>query len=168
MSQAGIVNVASGTGVVDFLEGNSGGPVAPDASNTIFILGSGDLSVTGNPVTHTLTISSTGLPVWHKISTNTNLQVNNGYICTGGGTLILQMPVVSTVGDIIEITLDGSAGWHITQGAGQSIVLGNTSTTTGVGGNVISTQQGDSIRMVCSVTNLRWNVLSCMGNPQVL
>jgi hypothetical protein len=168
MSQAGEVNVASTPGVIDFIEGNMGGPVPPDAGNVIHLVGSGDISVTGNPGTNTLTISATGLPTWNKIATSQPLVANMGYICTGGGVLSLSLPATSNVGDIIEVTLDGSAGWIITQGAGQSIRIGNDATTAGVGGSLTSTQQGDSFRAVCSVTNLRWNFLSSMGNPIVV
>lgn len=168
MSQEGPINIPLTPGIVDFLEGNMGGPVGPDASNVIFVLGTGDLSVTGNPSTHTLTISATGLPTWNKISADTPMASNNGYICTGGATLSLSLPPTSIVGDIIEVTLDGSTGFTITQGAGQSIRMGNLATTAGVGGTLSSTQQGDSLRMVCSVTNLKWNVLSSMGNPTIV
>lgn len=168
MSQAGQNNVSSQPGVIDFIQGNIGGPVPPDPSNVIFLLGSGDISVSGNPGTNTLTISATGLPAWNKISADTPLVSNNGYICTGGGVLSLSLPATSLVGDIIEVTLDGSAGWTITQGAGQQIRLGNLQTTAGVGGSLTSTQQGDTFRMVCSVTNLKWNILSSMGNPTIV
>ncbi len=168
MSQAGELNVASAPGVTDFIEGNMGGPVGPNGANVIFLLGTGDISVTGNPGTNTLTISATGLPTWNKISTSQPLIANMGYICTSGGVLALSLPATSQVGDIIEVTLDGSSGWSITQGAGQSIVIGNAATTAGVGGSLSSTQQGDSFRAVCSVINLRWNILSSMGNPTVV
>lgn len=42
---------------VEFLAGNTGGAVGPDAAFTINVLGSGNLTVTGNPGTNTLTIS---------------------------------------------------------------------------------------------------------------
>lgn len=57
MSQAGIINIAGGgTGAVETLTGNSGGAVPPTANN-INILGTGSVSVSGNPGTSTLTIS---------------------------------------------------------------------------------------------------------------
>lgn len=43
--------------VLQKLTGNTGGPVAPDGSSNINIVGSGSISVTGNPGTHTLTIA---------------------------------------------------------------------------------------------------------------
>jgi hypothetical protein len=168
MSQGGSLSVSSAPGVVDFLEGNMGGPVGPNASNVIFVLGSGDISVTGDPGTNTLTIAATGLPTWNKISSSQTLQTNMGYICTGGGALSLALPSTSNVGDIIEVTLDGSTSWEITQGANQSIRIGISTTTTGTGGSLTSTAQGDSFRMVCSTTDLRWNVLSSIGNPTVV
>jgi hypothetical protein len=168
MSQEGPINIPLTPGIIDFAEGNTGGPVGPNSANTIFIVGSGDISVTGNPSTNTLTISATGLPAWNRISASQALVSNMGYICVGGGILDLSLPATSLVGDIIEVTLDGSTGFSITQGAGQTIKIGNVTTTAGVGGSLTSTQQGDSLRMVCSVTNLRWNVLSSMGNPTIV
>jgi len=98
------------------------------------------------------------------ISANQTLAIQHGYICTGGGTLVLLLPPVSVLGDIIEITIDGSAGFQVTQGAGQSIKFGNQATTAGVGGSISTTGQGDTIRMVCQTANLKWNILASMGN----
>lgn len=95
--------------------------------------------------------------------------VGNGYICAEpGGDLVLTLPVISTIGDILEVTLDGATSFTIAQGAGQQIRIGNVATTAGVFGSLSSTQQGDSIKMVCSKANLKWNVLSSMGNPTVV
>lgn len=51
--------------VIEFLKGNSGGPVGPDGSNIINVLGdnASGINVIGTPLTHTLTIfNSNGLP----------------------------------------------------------------------------------------------------------
>lgn len=116
----------------------------------------------------TLDVLSEGI-TWSVISANQTLVVNHGYICVSpGGALSLALPAVSSIGNIIEITLDGATSFTITQGAGQQIRVGNVSTTSGVGGTLGSTQQGDSIRMVCQTANLKWNVLSTMGNPTIV
>ena len=126
------------------------------------------VTVTNGPGTITIA-ATTGTLTWQTITASQGLLVEHGYICiSAGGALALSLPAVSAVGDIIEVTLDGATSWSITQGAGQSIRIGNTATTAGVGGSLTSTQQGDSIRMVCSVANLKWNVLSSMGNPIVV
>lgn len=170
MSQAGIVNVKNSTpGLMLELTGNSGGAVPPDGSGNINILGAGGVLVTGNPGTNTLTITAGSTDFWSTIIASQTMAVSKGYACISpGGALALLLPAVSAVGDIIEVTLDGAASFQITQGAGQSIRLGNLATTAGAGGSISSTQQGDSLRMVCSVTNLKWNVLSSMGNPTIV
>ena len=61
MSQAGIVNVADGgTTVVETLTGNSGGAVPPTSSN-INTVGTGSITIVGDPSTSTLTTELTGL-----------------------------------------------------------------------------------------------------------
>lgn len=169
MSQAGILNNSVSSVFVETLTGNSGGPVGPTAGN-INVVGSGSVSVAGNPGTSTLTISTSGAGLsWSAISASQTLVVKNGYICVSpGGALSLALPATSVVGDVIVVTLDGSTSFTITQSAGQQIRIGNAATTAGVGGSLASTQQGDSIFMVCSVANLKWNVLSSMGNPTVV
>lgn len=112
-------------------------------------------------------VTPTGI-TWNTISASQTLDVQNGYFCTGGGALSLLLPPVSALGDIIEVVLDGSASFTITQGAGQSIRIGNVSTTAGVGGSLASTQQGDSLKLVCQTANLKWNVVSSIGNPTVI
>lgn len=172
MSQAGLNNVAGSlpSTVVETLTGNSGGAVGPDGSHNINVIGSGAISVAGNPGTNTLTITSSGMGLmWSTISASQTLAVNHGYLCVSpGGALSLLLPAVSTLGDIIEITLDGATSFTVTQGAGQSVRYGNQSTTAGVGGSLATTQQGDTLRLVCQTANLKWNVLSSMGNLTVV
>ena len=168
MSQINTKDTAASIGAVTSITGNSGGAVTPTAGN-INLLGSGALTVTGNPGTSTLTISiSGGGSSWSVIGANQALVVNNGYICTTGGALSLSLPATSAVGSIIEVTLDGSTSFAITQAASQQIRLGNLQTTAGVGGSLTTTAQGDTLRMVCSVANLKWNVLSSMGNLTIV
>jgi hypothetical protein len=129
------------------------------------ITGSGGIIVSySNPNINIDGSGAGGSIVWNIISSSQTLANQNGYFCSGGGTLSLLLPPISVLGDTIEITIDGSAGFHVTQGAGQSIKFGNQITTAGVGGSIASTGQGDTIRMVCKTANLAWNIVSCMGN----
>src|SRR5216684_196731 len=107
---------------VGFITG-SGGVVITNGSGTIDINGAG----------------AGGSMIWNVIVASQTLAVQNGYICTGGATLALLLPPVSVLGDILEITIDGSAGFQVTQGAGQSIKFGNQVTTAGVGGSITTT-----------------------------
>src|ERR1700678_660514 len=126
-------------------------------------------TVTINPSTGQLgSAPASLLSQWSLISASQTLATNNGYICGGGATLSLALPATSAVGDLISITLDGSTGFTVTQGASQQIRLGNTQTTAGVGGSISSTAQGDTLNMVCSIADLKWNVLSSIGNPAIV
>lgn len=112
-----------------------------------------------------ITVSTTGGGLaWQTIGASSTLAVNNGYICSSGAALALALPATSSVGDTITVTLDGSTSWTITQAAGQSIQFGSSTTTVGAGGSLASTADGDTITMVCSVANLKFNVISSIGN----
>ena len=121
-----------------------------------------------NGVTGVLPPGSGGVLTWSTVGASGTLVVNTGIICTGGAGLSFALPAASAVGDICEIVLSGSTSWTITQGAGQQIFAGNTSTTLGAGGSLASTAAGDSLRMVCKTANTAWVVLSMVGNITVI
>ena len=87
-----------------------------------------------------------------------------GYICSGGASLNLTLPATSSVGDVIYVVLDGSSSFFIKQGASQQIRFGNTTTTAGAVGELVSSAQGDSIQLLCTVANTNWIVLHSIGN----
>lgn len=94
---------------------------------------------------------------------------NNGYICVSpGGALTMALPSTasSTLGDLLEVTLDGATSWQITQAAGQSIQYNNLTSTVGVGGSITTTDRGNTIRMVYQATG-KWNILSALGTLTV-
>lgn len=116
-----------------------------------------------------LSFANSGEGTWTAISANQTLAVNNGYFCTGGGALSLALPAVSAVGDTIDVVLDGSTSWTITQpNAATRIRLGSSQTTLGVGGSLASTAQGDTVKLVCETANARWVVVSSMGSITVV
>lgn len=167
MSQAGILSDSGGTGGNDIrtITGNSGGAVAGDASYNVDLIGAGTLTVTGNPGTNTLTITDAST-VWSRISTNTAMSINNGYICVSpGGALLLSLPAIAPVGSLIEVTLAGATSFQINQSLGVSINFNTFTTTAGVLGNVKTVDaSGCSIKMVCITANTVWQVLSSNGN----
>lgn len=198
MTNAGVITLANdldvtegGTGVSTLtshgiLMGNGAGDINATAepTNGQVLIGS-----TGNfPVLATITagaginvasgagsitISSTGaMSFWQTIDASQALAIDNGYICiaAGGGpaAISLSLPAASSVGDIIEIVLDGATSWTVTQAAGQQIRMGMFETTAGVGGSLASTQQGDYIYLVCRTANTRWVVCGSVGNITIV
>ena len=106
------------------------------------------------------------LPVQTQIiNTAGGLIPQNVYLVNNFATPInLSLPLASKIGDVIELTgLTTSLAWTITQGAGQFITIGATTSTIGVGGSVTSTATGDSIRLICIQENKGWQALSYVG-----
>lgn len=104
-----------------------------------------------------------GVTKWTVVGASQALVPNNGYICTSGAALAFSLPATAAVGTMISLTLDGATSWSISQGVGQSIQIGPTSTTPGIAGSITSAAQGDTVTMVCSVADTRWNVVSFIG-----
>ena len=116
-----------------------------------------------------ITIASVAAgPSWNFIAASQPMLTDNGYVCNGGGALVLTLPAVAAQGDELEVYLDGAASWQIAQLAGQSILYANTNTTGGIGGSITSTSQGDSIRLLCVTANLCFVVLAAVGNPIIV
>jgi len=144
-----------------------GSTVSPNIRVATLTPGAG-ISIVNGAGSITISATATTFP-WNVISASQTLAVNNGYICVSpGGALSLALPATSALGDIIEVTLDGATSWAITQAAGQQIRFGNIQTTAGAGGSITSTLPGDTIRMVCQTANLKWNILSSVGNLTVV
>ncbi len=125
--------------------------------------------ITITPTANVITIAATGITfTWSVITADQTAAVNNGYICNKGSALLLALPTTSLVGAILEVTgINTALGWKVTQAANQIIHLGTSDTTTGVTGFIQSSATRDSVRMVCIVANLEWNVLSVVGNITV-
>lgn len=63
MSQAGVLNKnIPAPGTTLYLEGDTGGQVAPNGSGIIFVLGGDNISTIGSPGTNTITINSGETP----------------------------------------------------------------------------------------------------------
>jgi len=95
--------------------------------------------------------------------------VNEAYFANYAGTLAFTLPATAAVGDTIQIAqMAASQGWSLAQNAGQTCYIGNTSTTTGAGGSLASTADGDWIEIVCRVANTDFAVNVKSGNITVV
>lgn len=87
---------------LETLTGNTGGPVEPDGAGNIDILGDAPYTVTGNPGTHTLTISDDGtVPLTFTEDSGTATATANNLNVFGEGA---QGSVTSGAGSTITIT----------------------------------------------------------------
>jgi hypothetical protein len=95
MSQAGkFISSSPAPGTVLTLTGNSGGAVGPDGGGNIDVVGSGTVSVAGNPGTNTLTISVSG-------SVPDTFHTDSGDATPAAG-------IINIEGDSAAITTSGS------------------------------------------------------------
>lgn len=153
-----MIPAVSGTPTVTPIVSPSGQqPMVYDtASDTAYVYSSGAWHPLGG---------SGGGVTWTTTSSNvTNMVAGTGYYCiASGGALTLGLPVTSTLGDTIRVSLIGATSWQITQASGQQIFYGNASTTLGATGTLTSTLQGDSIELVSVATDV-WVAQSFVGN----
>jgi hypothetical protein len=157
------VLIATSSGVpgwVDLLDGeivigsSSGSPI----SNNI-TPGNG-ITITNGP--GTIAIASNGAtPVVNQTTASVTMVSNTFYLSNAGASLVtFTLPIVSAIGDWIEISGFGTGLWKIAQASGQQINFSITSSTLGAGGSIASVNKGDCVRLRCSVANTIWAVMS--------
>lgn len=82
------------------------------------------------------------------LTSNGTLAVNTKYVANGGAQLQLALPLTATEGDVIVLSGFASAGWRVTQRAGEQIVCsqpGHEQTTLGTSGYIQAGSQYDHI-----------------------
>lgn len=121
-------------------------------------------SGTSTTAVWTNTSSGSTLSSWNNItSTSATMAADNGYVANNVALVTLTLPATSAFGSEISIVGSGSGGWAIAQAAGQQIHIGSSATTVGVAGSVSSSNQYDSVNLVCTVANTTW---VAVGGPQ--
>ena len=150
---------------IETLTGDLGGAVGPDGAFNINLLGGTGLITTGTPGTNQIVfdVSGGGITWSREAGAAVAVAVNSGYINTNAGLTTLTLPAAAAVGDVIEVCGEGAGGFLIAQNAGQTIQFGNQVTTAGVGGSLSSTNQWDTVKLLCRVADLTFSVLSNVG-----
>lgn len=118
------IQISGSTGTVEFLSGNSGGPIGPDGSANINVIGDGTtINVVGKPGTNTLTISAVGTGTVESLHTddgNTvtptagviNLSGTHGLNTTGTvgpNTATVAINNAITLGDLTPLAANAGA-----------------------------------------------------------
>jgi hypothetical protein len=172
----GLVNIVDGT--ANQIDVDSSDPTEPvvSISPTLILPGTmqagGDVDMDGNLISNVLdpvsaqdaatkayvdAVAGGGLIGWTNVTgTTQSIFPGNGYVTNNGSLVVLTLPATAAFGTVISIVGLGAGGWRIDQNAGQNIQVGSLSSTTGTSGSVASTNQFDSINLVCTVANTRW------------
>lgn len=156
----------NGIGGLDATGYGSGGSSAACTFNALSTAESGGNGANGIVI---ITEYVAALPLvitsWVVVTTNTSMSVNTGYIANAVTILDLRMPTTAPVGSLIEVCgINAAGGWSVVLNGGQSIIYGTSSATT----SITSTQSSDTLRMVCTIANTEFIVLSGDGNPTIV
>jgi hypothetical protein len=117
-----------------------------------------------------ITINSTGGGLtWNDVTgTAAAGAPNNGYLADNAALVTITLPTTAPQFSVIKVAGFGSGGWLIAQNSGQSIHFGKSTTTTGAGGSLASTNQYDCVDLLCVVANTTFLVLDSVGNITVV
>lgn len=121
-------------------------------------------------------VVSGGLPAWADrsalnwsvITANQAAAINSGYIVNAAALATITLPSTAAVGSTLEVIGVGAGGWRLGQAAGQQVIFGNISNTLGTSGQLNSTHQRDCIRLINVVADTTWQVVSSIGNIDVI
>ena len=108
-----------------------------------------------NKVVSSVFVVPTPSPV---VITTQTVDINTAYIPTNTMLSNFQLPDTVPVGVRVEIDGQGSGGWKLLVGSGQTIQLAVTGSTAST--SVASSSQYDSISIICVVENKTWIVVS--------
>lgn len=162
MSNSGSYQLGIGGLPITKLTGNSGGAITPTTGN-INVVGVGDITVTGNLLTSTLTIAYAGMGgIWEPKSANFSMANGTGYICSTN-PVVATLPVLAAVGDVYNIVGIDANTFQVAVNVGQNIIIGNE-TTTVTTGTITSSQKGDSLELLCVIANTTFFVIHAQGN----
>lgn len=139
------------------------GQGTPVAQQTILNFASDTFTVTNDALNNRTNITVSGVINWDVVAVDTTMAVQTGYINNSASLITLTLPGTANPGDTVRIVGYGTGLWEVAQNAGQTIRFGNTNTTTGVTGNLMSTNQGDSVEIVCVSANTLFVVASVQG-----
>jgi hypothetical protein len=95
------------------------------------------------------------------------LSNGNGYIAKGASAVNFVLPATATIGDTYFIQGYGNL-WTLAQNAGQSVIIGNVTSTVGVGGSVTATMASDALELLCVTTNNEFYKIDMQGNPVIV
>ncbi len=90
--------------------------------------------------------------IWSQKNGGGTLEAYKGFFAKGAASQTFLLPVAPTNGEIFGLTNGETGDVTITQNSGQSIIFGNSTTTTGTGGSLASSSKGDAIQILC-ITN---------------
>ena len=161
-----------GSGAVAMTElgvaGNGEIPIGSAAADPVLATITAGAGISVTNAAGSITVAATGGGMgWETVTDAAKaMLVNVVYGANRAGGVTFTLPATMAAGTRLEII--GMAGlWILAQNAGQTVYIGDTNTTAGVGGSLTATNAGDCIQVVCTVADVSFRVCSMMGNLTV-
>lgn len=124
------------------------------------------ISVTNGAASITIASTGIGSLVWNDVSGTTQAAAaNNGYIISNASQTTVTLPATAAEGSVFGVQGKGAAGWILQMNTGQVCHFGSSATTSA--GSLTSTNQWDSVQIVCVTANTTFAVTSVIGNLTV-
>lgn len=175
LTQSGTLVVSNGgTGSTTFTAYSviTAGTTATGAFQNVSGVGTSGQVLTSNgaAVLPTWQDAPAGGVTWSVITAATKtMVVNEAYFANHATSVAFTLPATAAVGDTMQVVaMHASGTWSIAQNAGQTMYVGNTATTTGVGGSLTSISSGDWVEIVCRVANNDFQVTVRQGNVTIV
>ena len=112
-----------------------------------------------------------GVLGWIDVVSNSYTAVPNYGYTADNMTQAVQfsLPATAAYGSVLRFVAVQSNGFVLKQASGQTIHIGNQSTTTGTSGSVSSTNIYDAIELLCCVANTDWVAINGpQGNLSII
>jgi hypothetical protein len=122
------------------------------------------ISITNGTGTITIAATSSGTNWVNQTGTSVTMAVNTSYLANSSSLVTLTLPTTAAQFSTFQVAGFGSGGWKIAQATGQQINFGNVTTTSGTGGSLASSNQYDSLTLLCTTANTQFQVLTSLGN----
>lgn len=167
MSQISKYSTSGTGGTTTFSTDN--GPATPLAG-VIQVLGGTGISTSGAGNIILITASATPAFTWQVVTSLSNpvtLTDQTGFIAKGPGVVNFKLPASAAIGFTSRIAGYGNL-WTLAQNAGQSIIIGNSTSTIGVGGSVTATMISDGLELVTITANSEFYTIGIQGNPTII
>ena len=163
------VLVGSGTDPITAISVGTDGQAivgATGADPAAVTLTSTGTTIAFTPGANTLNLESLSSGfVWNEeTGTSETMAVSNGYIANNAGEVNLTLPATASVGDIVSTTGKGAGIYRISQNAGQTIYLEESSTKQGPSGYITADEQFTSFNIICTTENTGWTVRFTEGD----
>ena len=161
--------MASASGDIASIVTPDGDTALPSAGVINFLNGTG-MNITSVNGSNNITFNSEGGGFsWANVTGATQtLIAGNGYVADRGSLITFSLPATAAFGDSYSIVGLAAGGWIVSQNSGQSIIIGNQTTTSGAAGSLASSLASDVITLLCVAANTTFKVIDSIGNITVV